>query len=51
MEFKILGPVEAIAADGLIVIPPARVRTLLAVLLARPGRVLSASELVDAAML
>lgn len=48
MEFKILGPVEAIAADGLIVIPPARVRTLLAVLLARPGRVLSASELVDA---
>ena len=48
MEFKILGPVEAIAADGLIVIPPARVRTLLAVLLSRPGRVLSAAELVDA---
>lgn len=48
VEFRVLGPVVAMAGDRQIVIPPARVRTLLAVLLARSGQVVSVPELVDA---
>ncbi|WP_198676470.1 AfsR/SARP family transcriptional regulator [Kribbella monticola] len=47
MEFRVLGPVEAVEEGRQVVIPAVRVRTLLAVLLARAGRVVSVPEIVD----
>ncbi|SDU45986.1 ATP-binding protein [Jiangella alkaliphila] len=49
MRFGVLGPLEVTTADGAVVrVPEAKVRLLLAVLLAHRGRTVSADRLVDA---
>jgi predicted ATPase len=48
VEFRVLGPVEAQQNGRLIALGGPRQRTLLALLLLRPGRVVPTDELVDA---
>nr|MDT0658495.1 BTAD domain-containing putative transcriptional regulator [Micromonospora sp. DSM 115978] len=48
MEFRILGPLQVIAEAGPVALGGRRLRTLLAVLLTRPGQVVSRDQLVDA---
>ena len=48
MEFRILGPLEAIGPDGPLVLRGAKRRGLLAFLLVHRGQVLSSDRLVDA---
>ncbi|WP_280233440.1 BTAD domain-containing putative transcriptional regulator [Nocardia cyriacigeorgica] len=48
MRFGVLGPLTVWAADGTVVpVPEKKVRTLLAILLLGPGRVVSADRLID----
>jgi DNA-binding SARP family transcriptional activator len=47
MEFRILGPLEIVVDGRPIPAPAPRLRTLLAVLLLRPHRVVSVDELID----
>jgi DNA-binding SARP family transcriptional activator/uncharacterized protein HemY len=47
MEFRLLGPVEVCAEDGVLPVPGGKPRALLAALLLEPGRVMSADRLVD----
>ncbi|GEM30976.1 SARP family transcriptional regulator [Nocardia neocaledoniensis NBRC 108232] len=48
MRFGVLGPLTVWAADGTVVpVPEKKVRTLLAILLLDPGRVVSADRLID----
>ena len=48
MEFRILGPLQVIAGGGPVALGGRRPRTLLAVLLAQPGQVVSLDYLIDA---
>jgi DNA-binding SARP family transcriptional activator/tetratricopeptide (TPR) repeat protein len=48
VEFRVLGPVEALDDGRRVSLPAKRVRTLLALLLIRPGRVVPAEDLIDA---
>jgi len=48
VEFRVLGPVEAIAQGRIVPLGGPRQRTLLALLLLRPGRTVPADDLVDA---
>src|SRR5688572_18707683 len=47
MEFRILGPLEVCAADGLVRLPGVKERALLADLLVHAGRVVSADQLIE----
>lgn len=47
MEFRILGPLEIYDGAEKLVVGPPRIRTVLAVLLATPGRLVSMDRLVD----
>jgi DNA-binding SARP family transcriptional activator/tetratricopeptide (TPR) repeat protein len=48
VEFRVLGPVEVLDDGRRVAVPAKRVRTLLALLLIRPNRVVPADDLVDA---
>jgi DNA-binding SARP family transcriptional activator len=47
VEFRILGPLEVVAAGRRVPIKPAKARALLALLLLDPGRPVSADRLID----
>jgi DNA-binding SARP family transcriptional activator len=47
VEFRILGPLEVASDDGLVAVPGAKCRTLLALLLVRANHVVSADRLVE----
>jgi DNA-binding SARP family transcriptional activator/tetratricopeptide (TPR) repeat protein len=48
MEFRLLGPVEVVAAGGPLTLGGAKMRTLLAALLLAPGRVVATEWLIEA---
>jgi DNA-binding SARP family transcriptional activator/class 3 adenylate cyclase len=47
VEFRILGPLEVVAAERRVPVKPAKARALLALLLVDPGRTVSADRLID----
>src|SRR5712691_819338 len=47
MEFRILGPVEVVAAGQTLGLPRGKARSLLAILLLEANRVVSTSRLID----
>ena len=47
MEFRILGPLEVVSDTGVVKVPGAKCRALLAMLLVRAGTVVTADRLID----
>jgi len=47
-EFRVLGPLEVVNGDFPLRVPGRQVRTVLALLLSRPGRVFSVDEIIEA---